>query len=308
MKRLFWLLFFLFTPAVAHAQFTGTKPCVTMTEIDQTSPLGRWRECVDGDRLLIEKNTATNGGFGTVVQYLACTGGACTVLGLIGAADMATLTNKTISGANNTLTVRDVDLTVTDVTTNNVTASAHGLMTKLSGNATDCYKGNGTYSTCATATSQTITIPTWQPCGGSTITSANTGNTFYTIFPPTGTPDACFNFEVPQAWDGTSNFTFNVVAATSTAVASSNVRMCVGADVLTTGSAVNTAGAVGGCDTYAWANATTAQKQTATNQIVTGAQAATKGNIVVVRYYRDNTVGTNHTGDLRVIRLEVRYN
>jgi hypothetical protein len=56
------------------------------------------------------------------------------------------LLNKTISGANNTLTVRDVDLSLTDVTTNNVSTSKHGLAPKAPNDATKYLDGTGAYS------------------------------------------------------------------------------------------------------------------------------------------------------------------
>src|ERR1035437_5076290 len=44
------------------------------------------------------------------------------------------LTNKTISGANNTLTVREVDLSIADNTTANVSITAHGFVPKAPNN------------------------------------------------------------------------------------------------------------------------------------------------------------------------------
>lgn len=76
-------------------------------------------------------------------------------------AAVATLTNKTLttptigsftnathnhSNAAGGGTISGADLTLTDVTTNDATASAHGFLPKLSGNAYDWFNGSGTFS------------------------------------------------------------------------------------------------------------------------------------------------------------------
>lgn len=61
-------------------------------------------------------------------------------------AAVATLTNKTISGALNTLTVREADLSITDVLTANVSTAAHGLAPKLPNDATKYLDGTGAYT------------------------------------------------------------------------------------------------------------------------------------------------------------------
>ena len=43
--------------------------------------------------------------------------------------------------------------------------------------------------------------PVWVACSGSAVTSANSGNHWYSVFPVSGTPDVCFSFTVPQDWD-----------------------------------------------------------------------------------------------------------
>jgi len=55
------------------------------------------------------------------------------------------LTNKTISGASNTLTVREADLSLTDVTTGNSSTSNHGFLKKLDNTATDFMDGTGNW-------------------------------------------------------------------------------------------------------------------------------------------------------------------
>lgn len=58
----------------------------------------------------------------------------------------ATLTNKTISGASNTLTVREADLSLADNTTGNVTTSRHGFVPKLPNDAALFLDGTGVFS------------------------------------------------------------------------------------------------------------------------------------------------------------------
>ena len=58
----------------------------------------------------------------------------------------ATVTNKTISGATNTLSVREADLSLSDVTTNNSSTTKHGFLPKLSGNSSQFLNGAGAFS------------------------------------------------------------------------------------------------------------------------------------------------------------------
>lgn len=58
----------------------------------------------------------------------------------------ATLTNKTISGASNTLSIREVDLSISDVTTGNVSTLAHGFAPKLPNDAAKFLDGTGAYT------------------------------------------------------------------------------------------------------------------------------------------------------------------
>jgi len=88
----------------------------------------------------------TNGVLGTVA---APTGA------VVGTTDTQTLTGKTIAGASNTLTVRDLDLAFTDVTTANVSTTAHGLTPKAPGGTTQFLRGDATWAVPPTGTSYT---------------------------------------------------------------------------------------------------------------------------------------------------------
>jgi hypothetical protein len=48
-------------------------------------------------------------------------------------------------------TIAEAKFNFTDLTTANSSASAHGLLPKLSGNATDCFRGDGSFSACNAA-------------------------------------------------------------------------------------------------------------------------------------------------------------
>lgn len=65
----------------------------------------------------------------------------------------------------------------TDTTTGNVTTGRHGLMPKLSGNASQVFKGDGTWGTISgagTVTSVAATVPSFLSVSGSPITSSGT--------------------------------------------------------------------------------------------------------------------------------------
>lgn len=82
-----------------------------------------------------------------LTAHTAATGNAHGISGsFVGHNDTQTLTNKTISGASNTLTVREADLSTTDVTTGNATTSKHGFLPKLSGNVSTFLNGNGGFT------------------------------------------------------------------------------------------------------------------------------------------------------------------
>jgi hypothetical protein len=79
---------------------------------------------------------------------------------LVGRASTDTLTNKTISGASNTLTVREADLSTSDVTTANVSTSKHGFTPKLPNDASKFLNGVGAYTTPAITGACSPTDPT----------------------------------------------------------------------------------------------------------------------------------------------------
>lgn len=66
---------------------------------------------------------------------------------VVGTTDTQTLSGKTISGASNTLTIREADFSFTDITTSNASTSKHGLLPKLSGSTSEFLRGDGTFAT-----------------------------------------------------------------------------------------------------------------------------------------------------------------
>ena len=74
---------------------------------------------------------------------------------MVGTTDTQTLTGKTISGANNTLTVREAELLFTDLTAANVSLTAHGLTPKAPGGTTQFLRGDATWAVPPAGTSYT---------------------------------------------------------------------------------------------------------------------------------------------------------
>lgn len=74
---------------------------------------------------------------------------------IVGDTDTQTLTGKTISGASNTLIVREADLSTTDVTTANSSTSKHGFLKKLSNVVTEFMDGTGNWSVPGGVTAKT---------------------------------------------------------------------------------------------------------------------------------------------------------
>ena len=66
---------------------------------------------------------------------------------IVGTGDTQTLTGKTISGANNTLTVREADLSLSDNTTGDASTSMHGFVPKLPNSSSVFFDGTGAFST-----------------------------------------------------------------------------------------------------------------------------------------------------------------
>lgn len=135
---LFVIIILMYVPATG--QVSGTNPSTFWRETDQALPAGLWRLRLNGDVLLVEKNTAANGSFSTVseaarfiptgVQATSVVSSsigpstgqqhtlpsvASGVITLLTATQ--TLTNKTISGAANTLSnIANASLTNSSVT------------------------------------------------------------------------------------------------------------------------------------------------------------------------------------------------
>src|SRR3990167_99942 len=68
-----------------------------------------------------------------------------------------TFTNKTISGASNTLTVREADLSISDNTTKYVTTSAHGFDPKAPNSTSQFLRGDASWATVSNLSSKIIT-------------------------------------------------------------------------------------------------------------------------------------------------------
>lgn len=64
----------------------------------------------------------------------------------VGRATTDTLTNKTINATNNTVTIREQDIAMTDITTNNVSITKHGFVPKAPNLTTQFLRGDGTWA------------------------------------------------------------------------------------------------------------------------------------------------------------------
>jgi microcystin-dependent protein len=101
--------------------------------------------------------------------HIAASAGVHGVTGSVaGTSDSQTLTNKTISGANNTLTVREADLSLSDNTTGNVSTTRHGLVPKAPNDSTKFLDGTGAYSTPSTGSGSAVTGEVKMYAGAST--------------------------------------------------------------------------------------------------------------------------------------------
>lgn len=74
---------------------------------------------------------------------------------IVGDTDTQTLTGKTISGASNTLTIREADLSLSDNTTADVSTAKHGFAPKAPNDTTKYLRGDGTWAVPASSSSST---------------------------------------------------------------------------------------------------------------------------------------------------------
>jgi len=134
---------------------------------------------------------------------------------VVGETDQQVLTNKTISGANNTLTVQESNLSLTDLTTGNSSTTKHGLLPKLSGNANTFLSGTGAFVSSAIASGIAYVTPSGSDATGvigdstkpfaTLIAAFATGaRTFYCR--STGQPTAAFQLGVPNGFAETLQF------------------------------------------------------------------------------------------------------
>jgi hypothetical protein len=100
----------------------------------------------------------------------------------------ATITNKVISGANNSLSIREADLALTDVTTNNASTTKHGLLPKLNGTSTTYLDGTGNFTTPSTGMPGSGTV--------TTVSVASTNGLAGTVSTATSTPSIALSTTV----------------------------------------------------------------------------------------------------------------
>jgi hypothetical protein len=115
-------------------------------------------------------------------------------------ANTTTINGKALT-SNITLAVDSTDFTFSDVTTNDSTSSKHGLLPKLSGNALDVLKGNGTWGAASSF---------WTPASG---TPTRASNTTFTV---TGDYTSVFAKGLIIKWTESSTVRVAMVSIPST--------------------------------------------------------------------------------------------
>lgn len=124
----------------------------------------------------------------------------------VGKTATQTLTGKTISGASNTLTVREADLSIADNTTKDVSISAHGFAPKAPNDATKYLDGTGAYSVPAAPLAAGIihqyggsSAPSgYLLCDGTAVSRATYAGLFTAISTTYGVGDGSTTFNVPN--------------------------------------------------------------------------------------------------------------
>jgi hypothetical protein len=118
----------------------GAATATSINNVAITNPGSSATFTLSPNKTLTVNNTITLAGTDGTAQTLPST-----TQTIVGRSSVDTLTNKTISGATNTLTVRDQDLSLTDVTTNNASTTKHGFLPKLTSFTTDFLRGDGSW-------------------------------------------------------------------------------------------------------------------------------------------------------------------
>lgn len=94
----------------------------------------------------------------------------------------ATLTNKTINGTNNTLTVREADLSFSDNTTNDVSTTKHGLVPKAPNDTTKYLRGDGVWAVPSFSALTLIPYPNTPVLSGASTASSFGSDTTQSLF------------------------------------------------------------------------------------------------------------------------------